>query len=394
MRTEFGLPEPEARIGRVCADFLLTACAAPDAVLTRAAKRGGSPTVPARWLTRIETFLAGQADKDRDALALPASPAASWAAQLDQPARVAPCERPMPAPPLAARPTELSLSDVATLLADPYAVYAKRVLGLMPLDALDADVGRAEYGTLVHAALARFVQRLDGAPAWPGEAAATRWFDQATEAALRGAGAPPALAAFWRPRLARIGAFAVAQEAQARAANGIRRSHVEAEARLTLVRRGARGVTLKARADRIDELANGGLVLIDYKTGTLPGEKAVEDGTQPQLPLEAAMLLQGGFRDLPERPVERLEYWRAAGGPDAGEVRSVREGREAVQELAERSFDAAAALAERFLLREDTPFTSHPHPGRLSRSGDYDHLARVAEWAGAEDAAEGAGGAP
>jgi ATP-dependent helicase/nuclease subunit B len=29
MRALFGLPEPEARIGRVCTDFLLTACAAP-----------------------------------------------------------------------------------------------------------------------------------------------------------------------------------------------------------------------------------------------------------------------------------------------------------------------------------------------------------------------------
>ena len=127
------------------------------------------------------------------------------------------------------------------------------------------------------------------------------------------------------------------------------------------------------------------------RTRSLPSEKAVEDGTQPQLPLEAAMVLQGGFRDLPERPVGRLDYWRLAGGPDAGEVKTVREGREAVADLAERTFGAAAALAERFLLREDTRFASHPHPGRLSRSGDYDHLARVAEWAGAEDAAEGTG---
>ncbi|GGG48161.1 double-strand break repair protein AddB [Caldovatus sediminis] len=390
MRKAFGLPEPEARIGRVCADFLLTACAAPTAVLTRAAKRGGSPTVPARWLTRIETFLAGQGG-----LALPASPAAAWAARLDQPARVAPCERPAPRPPLAARPEELSLSDVATLLADPYAIYARRVLKLFPLDPLDADVGRAEYGTLVHAALARFIRRLDDARAWPGEAAARQWFAEAAEAALAQAGAPPSLAAFWRPRLARIGDFVVAQEAPRRAANAIRRSLVEAEGRLALARRGDRAVTLIARADRIDEQADGRLAVVDYKTGKLPKAAAVEDGSQPQLPLEAAMALRGAFRGLPPRPVERLEYWRVSGGPDAGEVQGVRAGAAEVEELAERSLAAAAALAERFLLRGDTTFPSHPHPGRPSRSGDYDHLARVAEWAGAEDAgAEGSGGAP
>ncbi|MFC7541656.1 hypothetical protein ACFQU2_22335 [Siccirubricoccus deserti] len=43
MRRDFGLPEPEARIGRVCADFLLAACAAPEAVLSRAGRRGGAP---------------------------------------------------------------------------------------------------------------------------------------------------------------------------------------------------------------------------------------------------------------------------------------------------------------------------------------------------------------
>jgi ATP-dependent helicase/nuclease subunit B len=390
MRKEFGLPEPEARIGRVCADFLLTACAAPSAVLTRAAKRGGSPTVPARWLTRIETFLAGQGD-----LSLPASPAAAWAAQLDQPARVVPCERPAPRPPLAARPEEISLSEVATLLADPYAIYAKRVLRLLPLDALDADIGRVEYGTLVHAALARFIRRLDDARAWPGEAAARQWFAEAAEVALAEAGAPPSLAAFWRPRLVRIGDFVLAQEAPRRAANAIRRSLVEAEGRIALARRGRRTVTLTARADRIDEQADGSLVVVDYKTGTLPNKDAVADGSQPQLPLEAAMALKGAFRDLPPRPVERLEYWRVAGGPDAGEVRTVREGREDVRDLAERTLESAAALAERFLLREDTAFPSHPHPGRIARSGHYDHLARVAEWAGAEDAgAEGSDGAP
>lgn len=393
MRKQFGLPEPEARIGRVCADFLLAACAAPDAVLSRAAKRGGSPTVPARWLTRIETFLAGQARRE-ERLALPVSPAAAWAAALDQPARVAPCERPAPRPPLAARPTEISVSDVATLLADPYAIYAKRVLGLYPLAALDADVGRAEYGTLVHDALANFIRRLDAARLWPGEAVAGEWFAEAAEAALDRLGAPPALAAFWRPRLARIGAFAVAQEGPARAAKAIRRSVVEAEARVPLARRDGRVVTLKARADRIDERADGALAILDYKTGTLPDAADLADGTAPQLPLEAAMALQGGFRDLPERRVADLAYWRVTGGPEPGQVKPMLSGAEEVNALAEEAFARAAALAGHLLLRGDTRFTSRPHPGRAGRSGDYDHLARVAEWAGAEDAEPGGGAAP
>jgi ATP-dependent helicase/nuclease subunit B len=379
MRAGFGLPEPEAPIGRVCADFFLAACAAPEAVLSRAARRGGSPTVPARWLVRLETFLQGQ----DPGLALPRSPAALWAAALDQPARVEPCRRPAPAPALAARPVEISVSDVATLLADPYAVYARRVLGLRRLDPLDADVGRADYGNLVHAALADWVRRL--AAGWPGEDTARAWFAEAAEAALAAEGTRASLAAFWRPRLARIGAFAVAEEAARRPRNAIRRSLVEASGRIELARRDGRVVTLVARADRIDELADGSLAILDYKTGSLPAEKSLTTGEAPQLPLEAAIAAAGGFRGLDQTQVATLAYWKLSGGEQPGEVRTIAETRGEVGTLVEVNLEGARALALRFLLGT-APFASHPHPGRLSRSGDYDHLARVAEWAGAEEA--------
>ncbi len=45
--------------------------------------------------------------------------------------------------------------------------------------------------------------------------------------------------------------------------------------------------TIRARADRIDTLADGRLVIIDYKTGAPPTAKQVEAGFAPQLPLEA-----------------------------------------------------------------------------------------------------------
>jgi ATP-dependent helicase/nuclease subunit B len=61
MRARFGLPAPEARIGRVAADFFHAAASASELVLSTARKRGGAPSVPTRWLTRLETFLKGHA---------------------------------------------------------------------------------------------------------------------------------------------------------------------------------------------------------------------------------------------------------------------------------------------------------------------------------------------
>jgi ATP-dependent helicase/nuclease subunit B len=376
MRAAFGLPEPEARIGRVCADFLLTACAAPEAVLSRAARRGGAPTVPARWLTRIETFLGGQG------LALPRSEAVRWAAALDQPeGPPRPVARPAPAPPRAMRPDTISVTEVSELLADPYAFYAKRVLALRPLDPLDADVGALDYGQIVHAAMARFVTGLG--TAWPGEARALAIWEAAAEDALVAQGPRPALAAFWRPRLARIGRFVVAEEARLREGGGILASFVERKGEWTLRRpRGA--VTLRARADRIDRLGDGSLAVLDYKTGGLPKADALRDGAAPQLPLEAAMAIRGAFDGVPAAPVRALSYWRLTGGQEPGEVRQMLSEVEEVERLAEEALGGLGALVDRFLLG-DAPFPARPHPGRAARGGDYDHLARVAEWANAED---------
>jgi ATP-dependent helicase/nuclease subunit B len=389
MRRDFGLPEPEARIGRVCADFLLATCAAPVAVLSRAARRGGAPTVPARWLVRLETFLKGQTGPlHPQGLALPASPAIGWAARLDQPARVLPCERPAPAPPPAARPDRISVTEVETLIADPYAFYAKRVLRLHPLDALDAEVGAADYGTLVHRAMALFVRKLD--KGWPGHDAASALFDAAAEEALAEAGARPGLVAFWRPRLSRIGGFAVTQEAAARQAAGrVRESRTEIRGEMPLrLDIGGRDATLTGRADRVDLLADGRLVVLDYKTGTLPSAKAVREGHKPQLLLEAAMLAGGGFPAVDPADAAQLAYWRLTGGPEPGEVRVISGEAQEIRDLAEAALAELRDLAACYLLGR-APFTARPHPGREPAGAEYEHLSRIAEWAGAEDAAVG-----
>ncbi|MGX9966617.1 double-strand break repair protein AddB [Roseomonas sp. F4] len=377
MRAQFGLPEPEARIGRVCTDFLLFACAAPEAVLSRAARRGGAPTVPARWLTRLETFLAGQG------LALADSAAARLAAALDTPARVTPIARPAPRPALALRPKEISVTEVATLLADPYAFHARRVLRLRRLDPLDADVGALDYGIIVHATLAHFIQAVGAAPGgWPGEEAALAAWGEAAAAALAAQGPRPSLAAFWRPRLARIGAFVVTLEAEMRRDGQIARSWTEVEGRMELKR--ARGtVALKARADRIDRLGDGSLQILDYKTGTLPKPDDLADGSAPQLPLEAALAEAGAFTGLPAATVRALSYWKLSGGETAGEVKGMLSEPEDVAALAAQALDSLGRLVDRFLLG-DAAFPARPHPGRAARGGDYDHLSRIAEWADAE----------
>ncbi|MCX8135243.1 MAG: PD-(D/E)XK nuclease family protein [Roseococcus sp.] len=369
MRAAFGLPSPERRIGRVAADFLLTAANARRAVLSRAARRGGSPTVPARWLTRLDILLSGQG------LALPAAREAHWARALDAPGEVTPCRRPAPRPPRAARPRSLWVTDVARLIGDPYAVHARHVLGLKPLEPLEQAPGAADYGMLVHRVMQRFLAKLHGRP-FAAAAARAAW-EEAVGEVLRAAPPPPPVRAIWAPRLARIGEAVIRLETEDREAGLLAESAAELEGGTDIACPG--GVLhLKARADRLDLLTDGTLRVVDVKTGTPPERKEVENGTAPQLPLEALIAERGGFRGL-QGMVSALEYWRLQGGMEPGERRRLDLDLRATLDRAEA---ALVRLAGRFLFG-DAPFLAQPHPRRRA-AAEYRHLARSAEWSAAE----------
>ena len=79
MRAAAGLPSPEEAVGQMAHDWVMTACAAPEVVLSCPRRRDGAPAVPARWLQRLDAMLRGAGQS------LPEHPAALWARALDQP---------------------------------------------------------------------------------------------------------------------------------------------------------------------------------------------------------------------------------------------------------------------------------------------------------------------
>ncbi len=126
MRQEFGIALPERAIGIAAHDFA-QALGAPAVALTRATRREGVPTVPSRWLLRLDTVLRA-VGLDAELAAEPEIAAA--AALRDQPAlrRLRPPAA--PCPPLAARPRQLSVTQIETWIRDPYAIYARHTLRL------------------------------------------------------------------------------------------------------------------------------------------------------------------------------------------------------------------------------------------------------------------------
>jgi ATP-dependent helicase/nuclease subunit B len=311
--------------------------------------------------------------------------AARWAAALDEPLEdPKPCKRAAFSPPVEVRPRRLSVSDATQLIADPYAFYAARILRLRPLDDLDADIGAREYGTLVHHAMRFFLTGLG--TGWPSAEAARALWHQACAEALQKEAVHPGVLAFWGPRMTRMGKFVIAEEEKLRAHKGLLRCLTEHKGSLTLKLTGG-DVEIVATADRLDELAGGGWRILDYKTGQVPGATKVVQGAAPQLALEAMILEAGGYPTISaDAKAAALVYWKLSGGEELGKEKNLGASADDGTLYADLARVRIAALAERMLLG-DAPFESRPHPARSTPGDDYDHLARVDEWAsGDEDA--------
>ena len=139
------------------------------------------------------------------------------------------------------------------------------------------------------------------------------------------------------------------------------------------------GVILHGKVDRIDRLADGGLAIVDYKTGKAPSQTAVMEGFALQLGSLGLIVEAGGFPNVSGQPRSH-EYWSLSKYRDRF-GRCVRPdqkmGAEEFLEHARRNFTAVA----RDYLTGTRKFEAKLHPA-YAPYGDYDQLMRLEEWYG------------
>ena len=358
MRARVGLPAPERAMGLGAHDVLSAACGRA-VILSRALRSGGAPTTRSRWLERLVTLTRGV---DAGALAAMTARGARLLALVDpleRPAASAPPEpRPAPQPPVALRPDALSVTQVETLIRDPYAIYAQKVLRLKRLDPVGRAPDARDRGMILHDVMARFA----GGDA--GDLAAAL-ADAA--ALLDDAPLPPALRRLWRARLDRLAPTLLREEARRRALGAPR---VEVKGALA-----ASGFTLTARADRIDLRAGGRAALYDYKTGAIPSDPQIQAFAK-QLPLEAAIAQAGGYEGLGAVAVVEMAHVSLGGGKGAGAAKPVKDDPAA---LAAEAWAGLLRLMAAYA-RPDTGYPARARPKHIAYASDYDHLARYGEW--------------
>ncbi|MEM7423279.1 MAG: double-strand break repair protein AddB, partial [Pseudomonadota bacterium] len=375
MHSALGLPPPERTVGLSAHDFYQAVCRR-RVFLTRARKIDGAPTVASRWLTRLETLIVGIGTADAwDAMRARGDRYGDLAKRTSRPSFCTPrAIRPAPRPPAAALPARLSVTEVETLVRDPYAIYARHVLHLRPLEPVGRAPDARERGNAVHAVMERFQKRLE---TWPGEDLARRQLIETAEEVLAGTVPWADLSRAWRARIVRFADWFVRHEAERRTLGQPIAAETYGDLSLDLTG-GVFGI--RAKADRIDLRHDGKGAIYDYKTGSPPSRKEIESGFNQQLHLQAAMMAAGAFDGVDPLVAEHGAYIGLTGAGEGGKETCI----DALGNAASEHLSRFISLIEAY--RGGAPMTSRGRM-RFSRDqGDYDHLARFGEWGGDDDA--------
>ena len=282
--------------------------------LTRSQKADGAPLIASRWWQRLETIIIGYG------LTPSFSPWEKWAKQLDQPQEFISLPPPAPCPPLSARPTTYSVTDIGLLLQDPYSIYGKHILKLRPLPPLQVDVSHKERGQLIHRALDLFYKNYKiNIHVDPFS-----YLLKCGEIAFSPYNHHPLVKTFWWSRFIKIAKWVITYYHEEK--DLIKETLSEQAGHFSFIVDDNLTVTLKTIADRIDLVSDGTLRLIDYKTGVIPSLKSVAQGYASQLPLEGLIFQALSLFDTPSLRVSQLSYWglQGTGGGASGKIIDLR----------------------------------------------------------------------
>ena len=241
------------------------------------------------------------------------------------------------------------------LFNNPYAFYAKRILRLPKL----AHINECENirGKYVHDVLYELFQK-------PNENINT-----ISDRFLQKYGLTPAHFGVWFFRMKKIFEFVINNRPQ--------QSVCEIDGYTRVSLNDTCSIDIAARADRIDIMHNGQLLIVDYKTGVVPTKTAVASGDKPQLLIEALIGAKSGFLKKYNN-VDKLCFWKLDGKKEGGSITYIANTPEEVTKLVDN-------FLQRFveeLSKYNVLGLAYDINAKAQYDDEYKHLARLKEWYG------------
>ena len=367
-----GVPGSDFRIG-LSAHDLAGALGAPEVVLSRAARDDGGPAIPSRFLLRVQALLGDLLPKHTESRAIELARAMVRAPEAPA------YPRPKPMPSAEQRLVDISATALDRLRGDPYQFFAGKIMQLQDLDALDAEPSPAWQGEVAHEILEEW-----------HKAEPKVSIVEVMERVFEKRNVHPLMRGLWQPRLQRALQWVEQEIAEY---EGREIVAVEAWGEMHVD-----GVRIHGKIDRLDRFADGSLGIVDYKTGSPPSSKMVEQGYALQLGLLGMMAEKGGFKAATGEATA-FEYWSLAKARnDANpfgfgyvetplKVGSKRSGLPPEEFLPTTAKYLEGAIAA--WIKGDEPFTARLNPD-YPVYDTYDQLMRLDEWLPHMDAEEDA----
>ncbi|HJD59222.1 MAG TPA: RecB family exonuclease [Rickettsia endosymbiont of Omalisus fontisbellaquei] len=189
-------------------------------------------------------------------------------------------------------PTILSVTDIETLIRNPYGFYAKKILGLRKKDNIWEEPKISDFGSFIHKVLEEYSKNYDK------QYIDLNLLDKQVALInignhiLYGTILPTYTKKAWQIKLTAFSKAFILFDIERRKNCKEIYFEIKGELRLNIA---GQDIKIIGIADRIEISKSNNITILDYKTGTIPTKKEIELGLSPQLIIESLMLLENGF---------------------------------------------------------------------------------------------------
>ncbi len=326
IKRELGIDKSAKKLGQNAFDFC-NYMSNKKIVITRSKNINSLELSPSPFLIKLKTIL----EKNKISL-----PNYNLKNNNNNSIRFNKINTPCPKPNLEFRPKKYSITEIKKLISDPYYIYAKKILQIKELKKIDYEPSYSEFGSFVHKCLEEYVNNkyeINFLEIFK------RYFCTKSDQIL------------WYSKFEKIFSNFLDENKELEKL----KSYTE-----TMISMKINNISLYGKVDRIIINNDNLLNIIDYKTGTIPSNRSVLVGKEPQLPIIALIIKNS--QEFINKNINSLEYWKLS----PNKSKSLKTG------IDYKEIEAVILKTETFL-KELFNFFNDPKNGFIAKKTEIDH---------------------